>query len=218
MIGPDFKFSKKQRSELADLKVNDRQIDALERIIPACAIYLSPGEVPTMTETRKYLKRTRISALALARLFDVENASPVEQQALRLIGRNMDLGRFAAAMHEHSAALIAAMDDALKEPEATAQHRDRSETMPLRLIYGALRDNHAQTYGMDEIRPDDAPRYMIYPSQSVDGTFSEIARIVYDAATSGTVELPVKALRELSKELKPRGKLNLPPLPRVKKT
>lgn len=207
MIGPGFTFDRGQRAELILDGLNDRQIDALERIVPACAIYLAPLAAATLTETRDILEGLQKRHLpALMRLFAHETASPAEQEALVYIGRNMDLTQlsdFGQTMRTSLPAILAAVDKALAERNAEGQKRTRHSTAPLHLIYRALHDNHLEAVDTAPTPLETPQKFRFYPSQPSQGSqgpFEKVADAIYIKVTGQGV--PKRALRSFHEEVR----------------
>lgn len=206
MIGPDFTFDFEQRRALERLKLNDRQIDAIERIVPTCATYLTPRKTATMKETRETLEALQRHFSALQRLFVYETASPAEQEALTYIGRNMDLttlSAFGLTARNNIPVIVAAIEAAIWERERDGQKRDRNTTAPLHLLYRALHDNHIEAFEVGPAPLDTPEKFRFYPSQPSQGSqgpFAKVADAVYIAITGDGV--PNRALQAFAKEFR----------------
>lgn len=206
MIGPDFTFDFEQRRALERLKLNHRQIDAIERQIYACATYLAPRTAATMKETRETLEALQRHLSALQRLFAYETASPAEQEALTYIGRNMDLtalSDFGLAARKNLPVIISATEAAIEEREKEGQKRDRNTTAPLHLIYRALHDYHIEASDVGAAPLDTPEKFRFYPSQPSQGSqgpFAKVADAVYITITGDGV--PSRALQAFAKELR----------------
>ncbi|MFN3911481.1 hypothetical protein [Hyphomonas sp.] len=218
MIDSDFTFDLEQRFALERLKLNDMQINELERIVPACASYLNPRTAPTKNETRDVLEALLYRHIpALHALFAYEAVLPAEHEALTYIGRNMDLTQlfaFGQSVRDNLPTLSAAVNKALIEREADGQKRDTHNLMPLHLIFDALRNNHSATYDMDQWWEDEASTFRFYPSQSTTGPFAKVADAIYRLVTGdGDADkgtgVPERALEAFAKELRAGNSIKL---------